>query len=168
MNNRERTVVIVQTKSTRLYDGYPLTDQAHAILEGAREETRRFSHNYIGTEHLLLGMVREGEGVAGAVLQHLGADLSRVRKAVEFIIGRGDRIVLGEIGLTPRAKKILKLASEEAKRMNNAYVGTEHLLLGMVEEGEGIAAGVLNSLGVYLQNVREETSQVLQSAIYEK
>ena len=165
---KPRTVVIVQTKSLRPYDSYPFTEQSHTILANAYEETLRFNHNYIGTEHLLLGMVREGEDVAGAVLQNLGVELTRIRKAVEFIIGRGDRIVLSEIGLTPRSKKILQLASEEAKRMNNAYVGTEHLLLGMVKEGEGIAAGVLNSLGVYEQNVRAETARVLKDATYEK
>ncbi len=165
---KPRTPVIVQTKSLRLHGSYPFTEQSHTILANAREEALRFSHNYIGTEHLLLGMVSEVEGVAGAVLQNLGVELSRVRKAVEFIIGRGDRITLSEIGLTPRSKKILQLASEEAKRMNNAYVGTEHLLLGMVTEGEGIAAGVLSSLGVYVQNVRAETMRVLQHATHEE
>ena len=163
-----RENVFVQTKSSRPYAGYPFTEQAHTILERAHEEALRFSHNYIGTEHLLLGMVREGEGVAGAVLHNLGVDLNRVRKAVEFIIGRGDRVVLDEIGLTPRAKKILKYASDDAKKLKNAYVGTEHLLLGMVEEGEGIAAGVLNSLGVYERNVRAETLRVLKDATYEE
>lgn len=163
-----RKSAFVQTKSIKPYAGYPFTEQAHTILERAREEALRFSHNYIGTEHLLLGMVREGEGVAGAVLQNLGVDLNRVRSAVEYIIGRGDRVVLGEIGLTPRSKRILEYASDDAKKLNNAYVGTEHLLLGMVEEGEGIAAGVLNSLGVYEQNVRAETFRVLKDATYEK
>ena len=165
---KPRTVVIVQTKSSKPYAGYPFTEQSHTILANARAEAIRFEHNYIGTEHLLLGMVSEGEGVAGAVLQNLGVELNRVRKAVEFIIGRGDRITVGEIGLTPRSKKILRLASEEAQRMKHAYIGTEHLLLGMVVEGEGIAAGVLNSLGVYVQNVRSETVRVLQHATYEK
>ena len=165
---KPRTTVIVQTKSLRPYGSYPFTEQSHTILVNAHEEALRFQHTYIGTEHLLLGMVSEGEGVAGVVLQNLGVELTRVRKAVEFIIGRGDRIVLGEIGLTPRSKKILQLASEEAKHMNNAYIGTEHLLLGMVTEGEGIAAGVLSSLGVYVQNVRAETVRVLHNAIHEK
>ncbi len=165
---KPRTVVIVQTKSLRPYGSYPFTEQSHTILANAHEEASRFNHNYVGTEHLLLGMVREGEGVAGAVLQNLGVELTRIRKAVEFIIGRGDRIVLSEIGLTPRSKKILQLASEEARRMNNAYVGTEHLLLGMVTEGEGIAAGVLNSMGIYVQNVRAETARVLNDATYEE
>ena len=166
--SKPSSTVIVQTKSSKPYLGYPFTEQAHTILSNAREEALRFSHTYIGTEHLLLGMVREGEGVAGAVLQNLGVELTRVSKAVEFIIGRGDRIVLGEIGQTPRSKRILQLASEEAQRMNNAYVGTEHLLLGMVTEGEGIAAGVLNSIGVYGQNVRAETARVLKDATYEE
>ena len=163
-----RKSAFVQTKSSKPYAGYPFTEQAHTILERAQEEALRFSHNYIGTEHLLLGMVREGEGVAGAVLHNLGVDLNKVRSAVEYIIGRGDRVILGEIGLTPRAKRILEYASDDAKKLNNSYVGTEHLLLGMVEEGEGIAAGVLDSMGVYVQNVRAETSRVLKDATYEE
>lgn len=159
-----RAIAIVQTQSTRSYEGYPFTEQSHKVIEGALEEAISFQHNYTGTEHLLLGLVRERESVAGAVLQNLGVELHNVRRAVEFIIGRGDRIVLGEIGVTPRAKKILKLASEEAQRMNNAYIGTEHLLLGMMLEGEGIAAGVLHNFGVNLEKVRVETKRVLQYA----
>ena len=94
----------------------------------AQEEAQRFQHNYIGTEHLLLGLVREGEGVAAKVLEDLGVELIQVRNAVEFIINRGDRIVLGEIGLTPRAKKVIELAVDEARRLNHHYIGTEHLL----------------------------------------
>src|SRR5204863_869844 len=119
------------------------------------------NHNYIGTEHLLLGLVREGEGVAAKVLSNLGVELNKVRSAVEFIIGRGDRAVLGEIGLTPRAKKVIELAVDEARRLNHHYIGTEHLLLGLVREGEGIAAGVLESLGVNLERVRAETTRIL-------
>src|SRR5205085_4247728 len=122
---------------------------------------QRFQHNYIGTEHLLLGLVREGEGVATKVLTKLGVELNRVRSRVEFIIGRGDRIVLGEIGLTPRAKKVIELAVDEARRMNHHYIGTEHLLLGLLREGEGIGAGVLESLGVRLERARRETLAVL-------
>ena len=119
------------------------TERARRVLSLAQEEAQRFQHNYIGTEHLLLGLVRESEGVAAKVLGNLGVELYRVRNAVEFIIGRGDRIVLGEIGLTPRAKKVIELAVDEARRLNHHYIGTEHLLLGLVREGEGIAAGVL-------------------------
>ncbi|MFL5658745.1 MAG: Clp protease N-terminal domain-containing protein, partial [Ktedonobacteraceae bacterium] len=137
------------------------TERAREVLSLAQEEAQRFQHNYIGTEHLLLGLVREGEGVAAKVLNNLGVELIQVRSAVEFIIGRGDRIVLGEIGLTPRAKKVIELAVDEARRFNHHYIGTEHLLLGLVREGEGIAAGVLESLGVNLEKVRSQTVSVL-------
>ena len=137
------------------------TERARKVLSYAQEEAQRFQHNYIGTEHLLLGLVREGEGVAAKVLGNLGVELNKVRSAVEFIIGRGDRIVLGEIGLTPRAKKVIELAVDEARRLNHHYIGTEHLLLGLVREGEGIAAGVLVSMGVNLEKVRTQTIQVL-------
>src|SRR6266705_5346441 len=145
------------------------TERARKVLSLAQEEAQRFQHNYIGTEHLLLGLVREGEGVAAKVLSNLGVELNKVRSAVEFIIGRGDRIVLGEIGLTPRAKKVIELAVDEARRLNHHYIGTEHLLLGLVREGEGIAAGVLESLGVNLEKVRTQTIQVLsQSGVPQK
>jgi ATP-dependent Clp protease ATP-binding subunit ClpC len=137
------------------------TERARKVLSLAQEEAQRLQHNYIGTEHLLLGLVREGEGVAGKVLTSLGVDLKRVRKAVEDIIGRGDRIVLGEIGLTPRAKKVIELAVDEARRLNHHYIGTEHLLLGLLREGEGIGAGVLESFGLSLQEVRAKTIEVL-------
>ncbi len=137
------------------------TERARRVLTLAQEEAQRFNHNYIGTEHLLLGLVREGEGVAAQVLSSLGVELNKVRSAVEFIIGRGDRIVLGDIGLTPRAKKVIELAVDEARRLNHHYIGTEHLLLGLVREGEGIAAGVLESLGVNLEKVRTTTIQIL-------
>src|SRR5205809_3757728 len=140
------------------------TERARKVLSLAQEEAQRFQHNYIGTEHLLLGLVREGEGVAAKVLSNLGVELNKVRSAAEFIIGRGDRIVLGEIGLTPRAKKVIELAVDEARRLNHHYIGTEHLLLGLVREGEGIAAGVLESLGVNLEKVRTQTIQVLSQS----
>lgn len=137
------------------------TERARKVLSLAQEEAQRFQHNYIGTEHLLLGLVREGEGVAAKVLNKLGVELVKVRESVEFIIGRGDRIVLGEIGLTPRAKKAIQLSVDEARRMNHHYIGTEHLLLGLLREGEGIGAGVLASLGVNLERARRETLAVL-------
>src|SRR3954471_16786002 len=141
------------------------TERARRVLTLAQEEAQRFNHNYIGTEHLLLGLVREGEGVAAKVLANLGVELNKVRSAVEFIIGRGDRAVLGEIGLTPRAKKVIELAVDEARRLNHHYIGTEHLLLGLVREGEGIAAGVLESLGVNLERVRAETTRILSQSM---
>jgi ATP-dependent Clp protease ATP-binding subunit ClpC len=137
------------------------TERARRVLSLAQEEAQRFQHNYIGTEHLLLGLVRDGEGVAAVVLSNLGVELNKVRDTVEAIIGRGDRIVLGEIGLTPRAKKVIELAVDEARRLNHHYIGTEHLLLGLVREGEGIAAGVLESMGVNLERVRIATIKVL-------
>jgi ATP-dependent Clp protease ATP-binding subunit ClpC len=143
------------------------TERARKVLQLAQEEAQRFNHNYIGTEHLLLGLVREGEGVAAKVLANLGVDLNKVRSAVEFIIGRGERTVTGDIGLTPRAKKVIELSVEEARRLNHNYIGTEHLLLGLVREGEGIAAGVLESLGVSLDKVRQQVNYVLnQSSTY--
>ncbi len=123
------------------------TDRARKVLTLAQDEAQRFNHNYIGTEHLLLGLVREGEGVAARVLENMNVELAKVRTAVEFIIGRGDRPVVGEVGLTPRAKRVIELAIDEARRLGHNYIGTEHLLLGLVREGEGIAAGVLESLG---------------------
>jgi excisionase family DNA binding protein len=137
------------------------TERARKVLTLANEEARRFQHNYVGTEHLLLGLVREGQGVAGQVLKNLGIELEQVRQSVETIIGRGDRIVLGEIGLTPRAKKVIELAVDEARQLGHRYIGTEHMLLGMIREGEGIAAGVLISLGAKLEQVRTETMHVL-------
>src|SRR5260370_8431517 len=124
------------------------TERARKVLSLAQEEARRFQHDYIGTEHLLLGLVRESGGVAAKVLNNLGVELDKVRSAVEFIIGRGDRIVLGEIGLTPRAKKVIELAADESRLLNHSYIGTEHLLLGLFRQGEGIASGVLQSMGV--------------------
>ncbi len=137
------------------------SERARRVLSLAQEEAQRFNHNYIGTEHILLGLVRETEGVAARVLSSLGVDLTKVRSAVEFIIGRGEKPAQGEIGLTPRAKKVVELAVDEARRMNHTYIGTEHLLIGLLREGEGVAAGVLESLGVTLEKVRGETHRIL-------
>ncbi|HET9614400.1 MAG TPA: Clp protease N-terminal domain-containing protein, partial [Candidatus Limnocylindrales bacterium] len=141
-----------------------LTPRAKRVIELAIDEARRLGHNYIGTEHLLLGLVREGEGVAARVLENMNVELPKVRTAVEFIIGRGDRPVVGEVGLTPRAKRVIELAIDEARRLGHNYIGTEHLLLGLVREGEGIAAGVLESLGVNLDKVRHEVIRVLSQS----
>ncbi len=140
------------------------SERARKVLQLAQEEAQRFNHNYIGTEHILLGLVREGDGVAARVLTNMGVQLPKVRSAVEFIIGRGDAAVIGEIGLTPRAKKVIELAIDEARRLNHGYIGTEHLLLGLVREGEGIAAGVLESLGVNLEKVRQQVLQVVNQS----
>jgi ATP-dependent Clp protease ATP-binding subunit ClpC len=140
------------------------SERARKVLTYAQEEAQRFNHNYIGTEHILLGLVREQEGVVARVLTNLGIDLNKVRAAVEFIIGRGEKPVSGEIGLTPRAKKVIELAVDEARRMNHSYIGTEHLLVGLLREGEGVASGVLESLGVTLDKVRAETQKVLSQS----
>ena len=140
------------------------SERARRVLSLAQEEAQRFNHNYIGTEHILLGLVRETEGVAARVLANVGVDLNKVRSAVEFIIGRGERPAQGEIGLTPRAKKVVELAVDEARRMNHTYIGTEHLLIGLLREGEGVAAGVLESLNVSLDKVRSETYRILSQS----
>jgi len=137
------------------------TERARTVLTLAQEEAQRFRHNYIGTEHLLLGLVREGNGLAAKVLINMDVELEEVRRKVETIIGRGDRIVMGAVGLTPRAKKVVELAVDEARRLNHHYIGTEHLLLGLIREGEGIGAGVLEELGVGLQRVRREVMLAL-------
>ncbi|HET7700097.1 MAG TPA: ATP-dependent Clp protease ATP-binding subunit, partial [Candidatus Limnocylindria bacterium] len=137
-------------------------DRAKRVLALAQDEAIRFNHNYIGTEHLLLGLVREGEGVAARVLDSLGVELSKVRTAVEFIIGRGDSTTSpNEITLSPRTKKVIELAIDEARKLGHSHVGTEHLLLGLVREGEGIASGVLESLGVSLEKVRHQVIATL-------
>lgn len=138
------------------------TERARHVLTLAQEEAQRFQHNYIGTEHLLLGLLREEEGIAAQVLSNLGIEVDQVRHAVEAIIGRGRRLDLGELGLTPRAKKVIELAMEEARRLNQRLIGTEHLLLGLIREGEGIAAGVLEDRGLQLEQVRTETLRVLR------
>jgi ClpA/ClpB-like protein len=137
------------------------TDRARKVLTLAQDEAQRFNHNYIGTEHLLLGLVRERQGLAARVLVGMGIELEQIRTAVEFSIGRGDQPITGEIAITPRAKRVLELAIDEARRMGHTYIGTEHLLLGLAREGEGIAAGVLQSLGLDLDRIRHEVIRTL-------
>lgn len=137
------------------------TERARRVIHFAQEEAQRFQHTYIGTEHLLLGLLREREGVAAQVLKSFDVDIKKARDAVEHIIGRGDHPVSGEVGLTPRAKKVIELAVDEARSLNHDYIGTEHLLLGLLREGQGIAAGVLESFGLDLQLVRARVLEVL-------
>jgi len=141
------------------------TAPARHVLSLAQEEARQFQHNYVGTEHLLLGLIREGDDTAAHVLTNLGVELEKVRAAVEHIIGTGDHPVTGEVGLTPRAKKVIELAVDEARRMQHHYLGTEHLLLGLIREGDGIAAGILTNMGLKLGQVREETVAILQTRL---
>jgi hypothetical protein len=140
------------------------TDGARKVLTLAQDEAQRFNHDYIGTEHLLLGLARVEEGVAARVLENMNVELAKVRTAVEFIVGRGSQPVVGEVGLTPRGKRVIELAIDESRGLGHNYIGTEHLLLGLVREGEGIAAGVLESLGVNADRVRHEVIRVLNSA----
>jgi ATP-dependent Clp protease ATP-binding subunit ClpC len=137
------------------------SERARRVLTIAQEEARSLNHSYIGTEHILLGLVREEEGVAARVLVNLGIGLGKVRSAVEFIIGRGDKPGSGETGLTPRAKKVIELAIDEARQMGHNYIGTEHLLLGLLREGEGVASSVLDSFGITLERARAEVSHIL-------
>lgn len=139
------------------------TKRARHVLTLAQEEAQRLQHNSIGTEHLLLGLVREEGGVASEVLRSLGIEADQIRQAIEAIIGRGERIVLGEIGPTPRAKKAIEFAVDEARRLTHHFIGTEHMLLGLLREGDGIAARVLEeNFGLHLQQVRTETLRVLR------
>ncbi len=137
------------------------SERARRVLTIAQEEARNLNHSYIGTEHILLGLVREEEGVAAKVLTNLGIGLSKVRSAVEFIIGRGEKPGSGETGLTPRAKKVIELAIDEARQMGHNYIGTEHLLLGLLREGEGVASSVLDSFGITLERARSEVVHIL-------
>jgi ATP-dependent Clp protease ATP-binding subunit ClpA len=141
------------------------TERAKRVLALAQDEAIRFNHNYIGTEHLLLGLIRERDGVAARVLGTLGADLAKARTAVGFIIGRGDATTTpSEITLSPRTKKVIELAIDEARQLGHSHVGTEHLLLGLAREGEGIASGILESLGITLAKVRQQVLDTLGQA----
>jgi ATP-dependent Clp protease ATP-binding subunit ClpC len=146
--------------SDRAFDKF--TKRAKQVLQIATEEARAFNHPYIGTEHLLLGLIREGEGVAARVLDELGVKLVQARHAVEFIVGHGEGAPRHDLELTARAKKVIAYAVEEAKRLNHHYIGTEHLLLGLVRNGEGVATGVLDILGVSLEQVRTNVMRVLR------
>lgn len=137
------------------------TRRARKVLSLAQEEAQRLRHSYIGTEHLLLALVRESNGIAATVLTDLGADLAKVRKAVEDSFGRGDHIVLGEIGLTPHAKKAIELSVDEAHHLNHDYIGTEHLLLGLLREGEKRGSGILENLGLSSQEVQAKIMQII-------
>lgn len=137
------------------------SERARRVLTFAQEEAQRLNHNYIGTEHILLGLVREEEGVAAKVLIALDVNPSKVRSAVEFIIGRGEKAGSTETGLTTRAKRVIELAIDEARTLGHNYIGTEHLLLGLLREGEGVAAGVLDSFSVTAERTRAEVTRVL-------
>lgn len=141
------------------------TERARKVILLAKEEAKRFNHDYIGTEHLLLGLIREGEGVAAAVLQNLGLDFEKIRLEVEKLVQPGPSTVIsGDLPFTPKAKKVIELAMDEARNLGHNYIGTEHLLLGLIREGEGVASQVLMNLGLDLNRVRDEIMQLLGSA----
>jgi ATP-dependent Clp protease ATP-binding subunit ClpA len=137
------------------------TDRARRVVVLAQEEARLLNHDYVGTEHLLLGMIAEGQGVAATALESLGISLEAVRAQVEEVIGQGQQAPSGHIPFTPRAKKVLELSLREANQLGHNYIGTEHLLLGLVREGEGVAAQVLVKLGADLSRVRQQVIQLL-------
>ena len=137
------------------------TDRARRVIVLAQEEARLLNHNYIGTEHLLLGLIHEGEGLAAKALEGLDISLGAVREQIEEIIGRGEEPPAGHIPFTPRAKKVLELSLREALDLKHNYIGTEHILLGLIREAEGVAAQVLQNLGADLSRVRQQVIQLL-------
>src|SRR5216117_4357920 len=138
------------------------TDRARKVMALANQAAQRFNHEYIGTEHILLGLVKEGSGVGANVLKNLDVDLRKVRLEVEKLVKSGpDMVTMGKLPQTPRAKKVIEYAIEEARNLNHNYVGTEHLLLGLLREQEGVAAQVLMNLGLKLEDVREEVLNLL-------
>lgn len=141
------------------------TERARKVIILAKEEAKRFNHDYIGTEHILLGLIKEGESVAAAVLQNLGLSLDTIRLEVEKLVQFGpSTIVSGDIPFTPKAKKVIELAMDEARRLGHNYIGTEHLLLGLIKEGEGVASHVLMNVGLDLNKVRSEVIKLLGSS----
>jgi ATP-dependent Clp protease ATP-binding subunit ClpC len=140
------------------------TERARRVLTFAQEEARQLNHSFIGTEHILLGLIREGDGVGAQALRSLGISLQAVRDQVQETIGAAGTVATGSPPFTPRAKKVLELALREALQMNHSYIGTEHILLGLVREGEGVAATVLVSLGADLPRVRREVINLMSAA----
>src|ERR1700724_1557973 len=158
MEARSRIVGV----ETRMYERF--TDRARKVMQLANQEAQRFNHEYIGTEHILLGLVKEGSGVAANVLKNLDIDLRKIRLEVEKIVQHGpggEQVVMGRLPHTPRAKKVIEYSIEEARNLNHNYVGTEHLLLGLLREQEGVAAQVLMNLNLKLEEVREEVLNLL-------
>src|SRR5216110_2278385 len=145
------------------------TDRARKVMQLANQEAVRFSHEYIGTEHILLGLVAEGSGVAANVLKNLDIDLRKIRREVEKIVQSGpDLVTMGKLPQSPRAKKVIEYSIEEAHNLNHNYVGTEHLLLGLLREQEGVAAQVLMNLGLKLEDVRAEVLDILGHSASER
>ena len=144
------------------------TDRARRVVVLAQEEARMLHHNHIGTEHILLGLIHEGEGVAAKALESLGISLEAVRQQVEELVGQGHEAPAGHIPFTPRAKKVLELSLREALQLGHNYIGTEHILLGLIREGDGVAAQVLVKLGAELDRTREQVIELLHGQQPEK
>src|SRR5499426_4582547 len=144
-------------------NGYNFTERVRKVLQMAREEAQRLHHEYVGTEHILLGLIREGEGVAAAVLQNLSVDLDEIQQKIEDTVkkGKASQTTGPDLPYTSRAKKVLELAMSEARELSHSYVGTEHLLFGLLREEKGIAAQVLTDAGVNLDAARAETLRIL-------
>jgi ATP-dependent Clp protease ATP-binding subunit ClpA len=151
------------TPGTIVYPFERFTERAKYVLTLAQEEAERSHHSYIGTEHLLLGLLREGDGLAAKVLNNLGVEIGKVRQTIESVLGRNERIIIQQIIPTSRVKNVIEISFEESRRMGHNYVGTEHLLLGLLIEGEGIAAHVLEDLGVSVEGARREIERLLVS-----
>ena len=138
------------------------TDRARKVMQLANQEAQRFNHEYIGTEHILLGLIKEGSGVAANVLKNLDVDLRKIRLEVEKLVQSGpDMVTMGKLPQTPRAKKVIDYAMEEARNLHHQYIGTEHILLGLLRQHKGVAAQALRNLGVRLKEVREEVLNLL-------
>src|SRR3982075_1972123 len=153
-----------QRSNKTLYPFERFTERAKKVLTLAQEEAERSHHSYIGTEHLLLGLLREGEGLAAKVLGNLGVEIGKVRQTIESVLGRNERIIIQQIIPTSRVKKVIEISFEEARRKRHNYVGSEHLVLGLLIEGEGIAAHFLEDLGANLEKVRGEIDRLLHES----
>ena len=149
--------------STGPFDRF--TEDGKRVLALAQDEAIQHNHNYIGTEHLLAALLRDADSIAARALTSLGVELTKVRTALDFIIGRGEQpISPGEVTLSPRSKKVIELALDEARKLGHSHVGPEHLLLGLVREGEGIASGILESLGTSMERVRAKVLELLKES----
>ena len=146
-----------------MYPFERFTERAKKVLTLAQAEAERSHHSYIGTEHLLLGLMRERDGLAAQVLESLGLEIESIRRTIEAVLGRGERLIIQQIIPTSRVKKVIEISFEEARRMGHNYVGTEHLLIGLMVEGEGLAAHVLTDLGVTLDKVRSQVDSFLKT-----
>jgi ATP-dependent Clp protease ATP-binding subunit ClpC len=154
-------VLLRSARRRTMFERY--TDRARRVVVLAQEEARRLNHNYIGTEHILLGLIDEGEGIAARALESLGISLDAVRQQVEEIIGQGQHAPSGHFPFTQRAKKVLELSLREAVQLGHNYIGTEHILLGLIREGHGVAALVLVKLGADLNRVRQQVVQLISA-----